>query len=169
MTGLKENQLPMELLCERKLREAKQQPDPYALFSLQLMRWFLQEYELAGPWKDRREDLQRHADKMLGWDPEVVQNILFRDNLVNAWMLEDEEPGNLGMFLAENLNELFEDVKLTVKKLDEAFGGAEVGPQVSKALKTMQDIAEDIKEGKGLMGKLLGPESEKLYARMPRR
>jgi hypothetical protein len=103
-SGLSEYKHPLEQLSRRLLGQVKQQPDPQHLFSLQLLRWALDNHELSGPWAGDHQRLKDQVALMLGWNPQKVQKLLLND-------LEPEsDPLQFGMFLAENLHsKLVED------------------------------------------------------------
>ena len=101
---LKENKHQLEQLSKKLLQKAKQKPDPNYLYSLQLLQWTLDTHDLSGPWKDDHQRLKDQVALMFGWNKATVQKLLLID------LQPDNDPAQLGMFLAENLHSrLMED------------------------------------------------------------
>jgi len=103
-SGSGHNIHPSELLSKQLLKKAYQQPDPNYLYSLQLLQWTLENHELEGPWKKDRQRLIDQVNQMFLWDHKLVQKLLDLDRL----SLEEKDPLQLGVFLAENLHHSLE-------------------------------------------------------------
>jgi hypothetical protein len=107
MDGLKLNNNPLNRLCEQLLRKEKVNPDPYSLYSLQLVKWGLENLDLLGPWAQQQEGLLEQANMMFGqdWRPEEVQHILQSQLDPNSLEKSGTNPQQLATFLIENLHE----------------------------------------------------------------
>ena len=102
MTGLKQNQNKWELVAKKLLEKEDQQPDPYYLYSLQLLQWLLGKYEMVGHWARYQDMFQERVMRMFGWNPDHVQQALWKD-----FKTDEKELGNasdLGVLLLENLD-----------------------------------------------------------------
>lgn len=114
MTVKRLNRHPFNALCERLLKQAKQDVNPEYLASLQLAEWFLQQPPAAqqSPLNGFRESLLEQVQLMYGWgEPERAQHLLtnYPEQDVLAASLQQEkdlrnlEPWQAGAVLVENL------------------------------------------------------------------
>ncbi|HCO97026.1 MAG TPA: hypothetical protein DIU00_24320 [Phycisphaerales bacterium] len=76
-TGLKQNQNRWEKVAKKLLENEKQEAYPYYLYSLQLLDWLLEKYELVGHWARYEDIFQEMVMRMWGWDPNHIQKVLF--------------------------------------------------------------------------------------------
>jgi len=102
MEGLKQNQNKWELVAKKLLESEKQESNPESLYSLQLLDWLLEKYELTGHWAKHQDVFQERVKRMFGWKPDRVQEVLLKD--FSADEKEQEDPSRFGMLLLENLD-----------------------------------------------------------------
>ena len=98
MTGLKQNLNKWERVAKKLLEN----PSPEYLYSLQLLQWVLEKYELAGHWSKHQDVFRERVKRMLGWGPGRVQKVLLKD--FQADEKEQKSPSKFGMLLLENLD-----------------------------------------------------------------
>ena len=102
MEGLKQNQNKWELVAKKLLDSEKQESSPESLYSLQLLQWLLEKYELTGPWSKFQDVFQERVKRMFGWSPDRVQKVLL--NEFQADEKEQKSASKFGMLLLENLD-----------------------------------------------------------------
>ncbi len=107
MDELKLNNNSLNRLCKQLLCKEKVSPNPYDLYSLQLVLWGLENLDLSGPWAQQQEGLLEQTYIMFGQDrrPEEVQHILQDQLDLNSLEESVRNPQQLATFLIENLHE----------------------------------------------------------------
>lgn len=108
MSELEQNNNPLEQLFKSRLRQVEQETQREVLYSLQLLRWCLENHELTGPWKNDQQAMLNLVDQMPLSDPEKVQALLLTN--LDAEDLQHEDALQIATFLAENMHiKVFED------------------------------------------------------------
>lgn len=107
------NRNPLNRLAKEHLLQLGQSPDPEYLYSLQLVRWILEEEPsyLPSPADQFAAELKERASEMLAWKPENAQTWLTtepnepltRAVRIVAETIEDEEPRDAAATLVEIL------------------------------------------------------------------
>lgn len=102
------NQNPLERLCRQLLKGKKQQPNPEYLYSLQLAKYLLENYDLLGPWAKQQQDLLEQVSLMFGenWKPEKVQKLLHGELSLRNLEEKQKKLQPLGTYLVENLYDI---------------------------------------------------------------
>lgn len=74
------NQHPLNRLAKKKLREAKEYPDPSGLYSVQLMSWGLESGKVDLGGNPGRSQLEATVWAMAEWKPGSVMTVLTRED-----------------------------------------------------------------------------------------
>jgi hypothetical protein len=104
MNGLhrKQNAHPLEQVFKKALAHARQEQNPEYLYSLQLLKWALENHKLEGPWDDDQYKVLEQVRMMFHWKPENIEKALYEG--LNPDLLDPKDPLQLAMWLAENLH-----------------------------------------------------------------
>jgi len=102
MSELKQNNYPVEQLCKDRLRQVEQETQEDVLYSLQLLRWGLENSEMLGPWKNDQPAMLNLVDQLPLSNPQKVQDVLLTN--LYAGDLKSKNPLQIAVFLAENLH-----------------------------------------------------------------
>jgi len=101
MTGLKQNLNQWERVAKKLLDQLKQESDPQNLYSLQLLSWLLDNYQLKGPWAKYESLFQEQVKVMFAWNPAGVQRVLLKD--FQPSVQDRQDPDKFALLLLENL------------------------------------------------------------------